>query len=277
MTDDNAYRPPKADLETPRRMEATLREPRRCPPSAGSYWIKDAWQLFKLNPSLLIGMWVVFFLIIAVLSLLPLISILTAIVTPVFTAGFAFVAVKLEHGKIAGIEDLFIGFSRNSSALLGIGSLSFVFSVGALIVAVLLTIFFMGIDTVREILSGYTGEELIRGNPLNEQFNTFILLTIFIYLALQVPLLMLTWFAPVLIIQHDINIWQAMMLSFNGCLRNMIPFLIFGLILTGLFIIAVIPLFLGLLIVAPLFMLTFYTAYKDIFLHAEQYEASLIA
>jgi uncharacterized membrane protein len=89
--------------------------------------------------------------------------------------------------------------------------------------------------------------------------------------------MMLTWFAPVLIIRHDVNVWQAMVLSFKGCLRNLLPFLMFSLIFLGLFIIALIPLFLGLLVVAPLFMLTFYTAYKDIYLHTDIYEASFIA
>lgn len=279
MTDnDDAYRPPKVNLEVPlKTKEAILREPRRCPLSAGGYWIRDAWHIFKLRPWLLIGMWGIFFLIMATLSALPLISIFTAILTPVFTAGFAFSAAKVERNEIVSMEDLFAGFSRNLSTLLGIGGLSLIFAIVAIMLAVLLAVLLLGIDTMGTLFSERTGEEFIKDNLLDKNINILVLLSILIYCALQIPLMMLTWFAPVLIIRHDVNVWQAMALSFKGCLRNMLPFFVFSLIFLGLFIIALIPLFLGLLVVAPLFMLTFYTAYKDIYLHTDIYEASFIA
>jgi uncharacterized membrane protein len=275
MSDNHVYRPPKADLETPR--QVVLQEPRGCPPSAGVYWIQDAWRLFRLNPFFWISMWAVFFLSMVVLSILPIVSVFMTVLTPVFTAGFVFAAAKLEQGKTVGIEDLFVGFSRNLGALLGIGGLSFIFSALSLTVAVLITfLFFVDATTIKELLSGQVNEELIRGYLTEEQL-FLVLLVGLIYLVLQVPLLMLTWFAPVLIIQHDIGVWQAMILSFFGCLRNVFPLLLFGLVFMGLFIIAIIPMFLGLIVVSPLFMLAFYTTYKDIFLHTEQYETSLIA
>lgn len=268
MTTNDAYRPPKSNLEMPQQkhIEAILQEPRRCPLSAGKYWIEDAWHLFKCNPLILISMWVIFFLMTVALSIVPVVSILTAFLTPVFTAGFAFSAAKLDHERTLEIQDLFIGFSKNFGALLGIGSLSFLYAIVMLIVAVLL-VFIFGASSGASVFPG-DGELLS---------NTVLLLIVLIYLALFLPFLMLTWFAPVLIIQHNVSVWQAMALSFKGCLRNILPFLIFSLIFLGLFIIAMIPLLLGLFVVAPLFMLTFYTAYKDIFLHINQYEASFVA
>lgn len=270
MTTNDAYRPPQSDLEVPpqEQVKAILQEPRRCPLSAGGYWIKDAWHLFKCNPLLLIGMWVTFFLITVMLSIIPLVSILTAFITPVFTAGFAFSAAQLDHGRTVEMKDLFIGFSKNFSTLLGIGGLSFVYAIITLIIAGLLAF----------VLTGMSGGSILPeysdgGLPSD----TVLLLIGLFYLALLLPFVMLTWFAPVLVIQHDVSIRQALTLSFKGCLRNILPFFIFSLIFLGLFIIAMIPLFLGLFVVAPLFMLTFYTAYKDIFLHINQYEANFVA
>ena len=53
--------------------------------------------------------------------------------------------------------------------------------------------------------------------------------------------------------------------SFAGCVQNMVPFLIYGLIGIGLAIVATIPLGLGWFVVAPMTIASIYTAYCDIF------------
>ncbi|MGI9292909.1 MAG: hypothetical protein ACR2PS_02920, partial [Pseudomonadales bacterium] len=56
-------------------------------------------------------------------------------------------------------------------------------------------------------------------------------------------------------------------LSFIGTWRNVWPFLVYGLILLILCIVAAIPLFLGFLVVGPVIAASVYASYKDIFLH----------
>jgi len=53
--------------------------------------------------------------------------------------------------------------------------------------------------------------------------------------------------------------------SFQGCLRNMLPFLIYGILGFLLAIVAVIPLGLGLLVLGPVMWGTMYVGYRDIF------------
>ena len=53
--------------------------------------------------------------------------------------------------------------------------------------------------------------------------------------------------------------------SFRGCLRNVVPFLLYGLIGFGLAIVASIPFGLGWLVLGPVTMATIYTSYCDIF------------
>jgi uncharacterized membrane protein len=53
--------------------------------------------------------------------------------------------------------------------------------------------------------------------------------------------------------------------SFAGCLKNIVPFLIYGLMMFLFAILATIPLMLGWLILGPVLFASFYTGYRDIF------------
>jgi uncharacterized membrane protein len=57
----------------------------------------------------------------------------------------------------------------------------------------------------------------------------------------------------------------AMQLSFTACWRNIMAFLVYGLIAMVLLMVATIPFFLGLLIVSPILIASIYCAYRDIF------------
>ena len=74
------------------------------------------------------------------------------------------------------------------------------------------------------------------------------------------------WFSPLLIIFHKVPALEAMKLSFNACLYNMIPFLCYALAAIPLLVLAAIPAFLGYLILIPVLFASIYTSYKDIFL-----------
>jgi uncharacterized membrane protein len=56
--------------------------------------------------------------------------------------------------------------------------------------------------------------------------------------------------------------------SFTGCLRNIVPFLVYGVVMLALSLIASIPLGLGWLVLGPVLAASLYTSYKDIYLTA---------
>jgi uncharacterized membrane protein len=91
------------------------------------------------------------------------------------------------------------------------------------------------------------------------------LLAVLIALALMIPVLMAIWFAAPLVVFHQLGAIEALKSSFNACLRNIVPFLIYGLILLGLAIVASIPFGLGWLVLGPVLVASLYTAYRDIF------------
>ncbi|MFW2372826.1 MAG: BPSS1780 family membrane protein, partial [Gammaproteobacteria bacterium] len=84
--------------------------------------------------------------------------------------------------------------------------------------------------------------------------------------ALEVPLIMGIWFSPSLIVFHDLNAWEAFKMSFRGCLANIIPFLVYGLIFMLLAIVAMIPFGLGMIILLPMIIISMYTSYRSVFL-----------
>lgn len=87
--------------------------------------------------------------------------------------------------------------------------------------------------------------------------------------ALYLPLLMLIWFAPLLVVFHDLNPLEAMKQSFFACVSNWLPFLVYGVIVLVFWFIASIPLFLGLVVLLPVLICSLYASYKDIFGAAE--------
>jgi len=53
--------------------------------------------------------------------------------------------------------------------------------------------------------------------------------------------------------------------SFGACLKNIVPFLIYGVVAFVLSIVATIPFGLGWLVLGPVLAASVYTAYQDIF------------
>jgi uncharacterized membrane protein len=53
--------------------------------------------------------------------------------------------------------------------------------------------------------------------------------------------------------------------SFTGCLRNIVPFLVYGVIGFVLMVLASVPVLLGWLVLGPVMVASIYTAYRDIY------------
>jgi uncharacterized membrane protein len=53
--------------------------------------------------------------------------------------------------------------------------------------------------------------------------------------------------------------------SFVGCLKNIVPFLLYGVVMIVLCIVAAIPAGLGFLVLGPVAVASMYTGYRDIF------------
>jgi uncharacterized membrane protein len=223
------------------------------PAGHGWTWIASAWDLFKRAPALWIGMILTLVVILVIIAFVPFLgSILNMALSPVFAAGLMIGCRTLEEGGELEFRHLFAGFQTRTGTLIGVGLLYL-----AAMIAIVLVV---GVITGASLFAFFRGS----GPSAGAAFTT-IALAILIMLALMVPLAMAIWFAPPLAVFHGLNAFDALKASFMGCLKNVVPFLVYGLIVFGFAILASIPLCLGWLVLGPVIAASIYTSYRDIY------------
>jgi uncharacterized membrane protein len=216
-------------------------------------WITKGFQLFKANPAMWIILLVIYLAIMIPLSMLPIIgSVLSTLLAPVFAAGMMWGCRALTRNQDLEINHLFEGFKHNTSQLVAVGG---IYMVSLLLVAVIAVL----------TLDKATVELLVQGKEVSTEQADAMLLPILTTFLLLLPVLMAYWFAPVLAGLHNLTAVEAMKLSFNACLKNLLPFFLYGFIFMLLLIVAIIPFGLGLVVVVPMMMTSLYTSYADVF------------
>jgi hypothetical protein len=86
-----------------------------------------------------------------------------------------------------------------------------------------------------------------------------------ILFACSVLMGMALWLAPALVVLKGVNPVEAIKLSLLASLKNIVPYIVYGLLAMLLCIVAAIPFGLGLLVAIPMLICSAYFAYKDIF------------
>jgi hypothetical protein len=86
---------------------------------------------------------------------------------------------------------------------------------------------------------------------LLESHIPMIILFSLLSLLLTIPMVMAYWFAPSLVALTDKTAWNAYKLSFSGCRKNWVPFLVYGLtlIVAGILLMLVVSALMGMLFV----------------------------
>jgi uncharacterized membrane protein len=229
------------------------------PAGHGWRWIVAAFGLFKKNPLIWIVLHLILVLIGAGLSILPVIgAYLLYLLTPLLLGGLMTAAKDIESGQDIEIAHLFRGFRQNTSHLITVGG---VYLVGQVVISGVM-IMLGGPEFQQALRVGVDG---IDPASITPEVATRILTALLVGMALFVPLAMATWFSPALVILDNQSGFAAMGESVRACLRNMQPFLIYGVFSLLLLIVASIPFGLGLVLWIPVTMLTIYTSYRDVF------------
>lgn len=218
-------------------------------------WIASAWRLFRAAPGVWIGMALLWFVIVVFGGMIPFLGPLaTSLLWPVFIAGFVAASRNCEQHDSCEFTDLFAGFRERFGPLVIVGVITLAISI-----AVFLAVFaVMGIGLFA-MMGGNMDPRATMATGLT------LLLAILIASALLLPLAMAAWFAPPLVLFNDMASLEAMKASFAGCLKNMLPFIVYGLVLFAAAIVATLPLGLGWLVLGPVLAASVYTAYRDIY------------
>ena len=226
------------------------------PAGHGWDWIKSARALTKQQTWTRMGIFVVFAIVGGSLSALPILGPLALyFVMPLLFGGVMLGCDAAYKGQPVTIGHLFAGFSSHLGKLAGIG-LATIHSYLAIFL-VLAVIFGAGAAL---ILSG-----MDRADMSDPAAAIGILLALLVLMALSVPIYMAIWFSYALVTINDYGVVPALKASFHGCMKNVVPFLIYGVMMFLLAIAASIPLMLGWLILGPVMFASIYTGYRDIF------------
>jgi uncharacterized membrane protein len=260
---DNPYAPPQADLTPPRTEgeEDELQAPQSRPVGNGLLWITEAWQLFKAQPGAWIGAVVLFYIILILVSIVPLVgSLVVTILTPMLSAGLVIGAHRQYRERRFEISHLFAGVSQSPGPLALVGVVYLLLALGIVLVAGLLfaAVFASMGSTVDLSTMDPNDIDIVLANPI-------VLLPVLVAMLLGIPLAMAMFFAPSLVAIDQVPVLKAFGLSLSGCLKNILPFLVYGLVAMVLVILGSLPLMLGLLVVVPVLSIAIYTAYRDIF------------
>jgi hypothetical protein len=253
---NNPFQAPTAHVEDARSGgDGTLAdEPNRVGAGQGSAWWSGGWGLFREATGLWIGMSVVLFILIMLISLIPVVgSLAVNIFMPVISGGLMLGCRSIDDGEGLSFAHLFAGFQKNFGQLALVGVL---YLVG--VVIIVLGVVALGVG-------GSIGGAMMGGSMGSGAAFSTIMLALVLGLALGVPLAMSMWFAPALVALNDLSAIAAMKLSFQGSLRNMVPFLIYGVIGIVLAIVASIPIGLGWLVLVPTMICSTYVSYREIF------------
>jgi len=260
MAEQNPYQAPDANLTEGRKgpdVELAVTGIKSLPAGAGLDWIKDAFNLFKMSPLIWIVLIVLWFVLNIVGQIIPIIGPLAmSLLYAVFVAGFMLGCAALERGEKLEIGHLFAGFKNNTGTLIGLGAIYL--AVAIALVLILGVFMFAGAGG----LGALSDPDSI--NPA-DLFSSGFMIALLLGLLLFIPIAMMFWFAPALISLGGVSLIDSLKMSFSGCLKNILPMFLFGVIMMVLTIIAAIPFGLGLLVIMPVGFAAFYTAYRSIY------------
>lgn len=238
-------------------MEITTAAARHVPASHGWQWIKTGFNLFKSNPGMWMVLFIVYFIIAFIMSLVPFIGqVALNLIAPVFLAGFMMGCRALDNNQDLEINHLFAAFKSHATPLITVGG---TYLVG--IIVVVGVVLLLGVD--QDALK-HAGDAENLPDEAKLALMTSLLKPLMVILLLLIPMMMAYWFAPALVVFKNLSAIDAMKLSFKACFINLTPFLVYVLAAMFLLMLASIPFGLGLLVMVPVMMASIYASYQDI-------------
>ena len=228
------------------------------PAGAGWEWITGGWQLFVRSPLMWIVSLVILFVIAIVAAFIPFIgSLAFQVLQAVFAGGYIAACRNIERGGEFELEHLFAGFKVRFVPLLIVGA---IFTIASFVL-VLLFFLIAGLSLLPAFMSGDQAamQAALAGSMIA------MLLGSLVMMALFVPVMAAYWYAPALVMVHDMSPVDAMKASFFACMRNFVPFLVYGIVMFFAAIVAIIPFGLGMLVLFPVAIASNYVGYRQIF------------
>jgi hypothetical protein len=236
----------------------------KAPPSHGLKWLLQGFVLLRRNFFVWLLFVVMLWGMVFVAARIPFAGILLALFTPVFLGGLMLGCRALEKGERLEIAHFFAGFRNSTLSLITIGAC---YLIGNVVIAMLM--YAIGGQAIQQIVAGQA--QNVDPAVLMQAIGP-ALVALLVGMALSVPLTMAMWFAPLLVVFGNQRPALALRYSFIACVRNTLPFLVYGLVILVPLVVLMAPFDLanmernpGLWVIALLVLPSIYTSYRDIF------------
>lgn len=234
----------------------------------GWQWLVEGFALFLRAPANWLALTLILGLIWLASLFIPVIgTLLFNLFSPLLFAGLMIGCRALETGKTLEVPHLFAAFKEHAGPLVTVGG---VYLVGTILV-IGIVLLVAGGSMLPTVLSksGAADVETMRAAARS------LALALAIGAAVYLPVIMLIWFAPLLVVFGNLPPLAAMKLSFEACLRNTVPFLVYGLAIIGVWIVLSLPAAFGafgavivillLVLSVPTLIGSVYASYRDVF------------
>lgn len=243
--------------------EAKFVGPQFRPTGNGLSWIVKGFELFKMAPMAWMLTVVIVILGALVLSLIPYIGqIVGMLTTYIWIGGLILGSHAVSRGANYDIRYLLAGFTPKYFKQLV--TLSVLLAVASNLVAYLV----IGED--------YFAVKFNQGSEMPGEIDQLAFMkSTMVALVFTLPIMMASWFAPALIVLDDVPVLEALKLSVIGCVKNALPFLIYGLILTALYVAGIFTFGLAYLVIVPVTYTSIYTAYRDIYWETDSSKSAI--
>lgn len=233
--------------------------PRKLAASEGFRWVTEGFRLYRKNPLLLSAAFGLLFGVVMALGLIPLVGdSLSELASPLMVAGFMAAYRALDEGRELELPHFLAGAQGPAIPLMTVGAVQLL---GTLLIGQVML--GMGFDPQAVMDAAKSG----KASPaemqamLNQSMPALLA-----GLALFTPLIMATWFAPALILFGGARPATALGVSLKAVARNWTAMLTNSLALgLLLFVSALVPMLLGLLVAMPVLFGSLYASYQAIF------------
>lgn len=241
----------------------------------GARWIGEGWRLFRAAPLSWIALVFGYWLLMNLLVLVPLAGlVIVPVLVPAFSVSFMAASRAAARGGPLKLDVLFSGFRAQSPRVLALG----VVYLACLALLLGATTFFDGGALTHSMLSpDPAGAAKIQASD--------VIGAMLVAVTLYGPVMMMFWFAPLLVAWHGVGVAKALFFSFLACLLNWRAFLAYGVV--AILMTVVVPSFALstlllmtrgtlpvslesfvyplMLVMMPTLLASFYVSYRDVF------------
>lgn len=221
MQSNSPYQAPQAQLEHNIAAPGSAIIIKQGSATDGARWLFSGFRRVFQSPMAWTGIGLINLLVLLLFTIVSIIPILGSFIPslfyPVIAAGFMRAAANQAEQRLK-VSDLFAGFSEQTGQLFITGALYIAMLLGALIITFI-------------IMMALGFSLFSTGNSaFSDQWFLMLLLAVLLFIGLTLPAIMAIWFTPALIILLKVDAIEAIKLSFKACMRNFVPYLIYGVV-----------------------------------------------